>query len=108
MSLTLNAGNGTLILSGSDDYSGGTNVAAGTLVVTSVHGLPPGGSLSIGDGAASLFGSPLQAGSLAGSHGNLPADSGRRAGRSGAEYAGPLVGGRVRPDGGEEGERAKS
>ena len=108
LSLTLNAGNGTLILSGSDDYSGGTNVAAGTLVVTSVERLAARRQpehrhrrrIALRQSAA---------GRLAGRFdGNLPADSGRPAGRSGAEYAGPLVGGRVRPDGGEEGERAKS
>jgi len=35
LSLTMTASNGTLILSGSDTYTGGTIVTAGTLDVTS-------------------------------------------------------------------------
>ncbi len=53
MSLTLSASNGTLILSGSSNYSGGTFVSDGTLVVTNPAALPDGGSITVGD--ASFF-----------------------------------------------------
>ena len=43
---------GTLILSGSDGYTGGTFVTAGTLEVTTVAALPGGSSLTIGANAA--------------------------------------------------------
>ncbi len=49
---------GTLILSGSNGYTGGTFVNAGTLVVENPTALPNGSSLTVGAGAASLFGSP--------------------------------------------------
>ena len=41
-SLTMSGTDGTLILSGSNNYSGGTNVDAGTLIVTSPAALPDG------------------------------------------------------------------
>ena len=47
-SLTMSASNGTLILSGSDNYTGGTLVTAGTLGITSPHALPRGRSLMVG------------------------------------------------------------
>jgi autotransporter-associated beta strand protein len=46
---------GTLILSGSNGYTGGTFVKAGTLVVENPNGIPNGSSLTVGAGAASLF-----------------------------------------------------
>ncbi len=46
---------GTLILSGSNGYTGGTFVNAGTLVVQQPNGLPNGSSLTVGAGAAALF-----------------------------------------------------
>jgi autotransporter-associated beta strand protein len=46
---------GTLILSGSNGYTGGTVVNAGTLVVENANGIPNGSSLTVGAGAASLF-----------------------------------------------------
>ena len=49
---------GTLILSGSNGYTGGTFVNAGTLVVENPNGIPNGSSLTVGAGAASLFASP--------------------------------------------------
>ncbi len=49
---------GTLILSGSNGYTGGTDVNAGTLVVQNPNGIPNGSSLTVGAGAATLFGSP--------------------------------------------------
>lgn len=52
--LTMN-GPGTLILSGSDNYSGGTTVDAGTLILTSNTALPPGSNLTIGAGGTLIF-----------------------------------------------------
>jgi autotransporter-associated beta strand protein len=52
-SLTLQGG-GRLILGGANSYTGGTIVAAGTLVVSSAGALP-GGSLLVGAGAGLLF-----------------------------------------------------
>ncbi len=46
---------GTLILSGSNGYTGGTFVKAGTLVVENPNGIPNGSRLTVGAGAASLF-----------------------------------------------------
>ena len=48
-------GNGTLILSGSDTYSGGTSVDAGTLEVLSASALPKGTSLTVGAAAHFRF-----------------------------------------------------
>ncbi len=53
LSLTLSASNGTLILSASNNYTGGTFVEAGTLIVTNSEALPDGSSLIVGN--ASLF-----------------------------------------------------
>jgi autotransporter-associated beta strand protein len=60
-SLTMIASNGTLILSGSDNYTGGTNVGAGIVEMTNADALPAGSSLTIGANASSLFGAALQA-----------------------------------------------
>ena len=54
-SLTLNAPGGTLILSGTDSYSGGTNVEAGTLIVASNSALLDGSSLTVGAGGVFVF-----------------------------------------------------
>ncbi len=60
-SLTLTGG-GELVLSGSNSYSGGTIVEAGTLIVTNNEGLADGSSLTVGDPALlALFGSVLPA-----------------------------------------------
>jgi autotransporter-associated beta strand protein/probable HAF family extracellular repeat protein len=48
-------GGGELILSGSNDYTGGTTVSAGTLCVTDTVALPSGTSLTVGAGGAALF-----------------------------------------------------
>ena len=53
--LTMNGTGGTLILSGSNTYSGGTEVLAGTLIATSNQSLPAGGSLTIGAGGMFHF-----------------------------------------------------
>ena len=48
-------GPGTLVLSGTNSYSGGTAVTAGTLIVTSAAGLPGGTSLTVGAGGIFVF-----------------------------------------------------
>ena len=48
-SLTLSGG-GTLILAGSDSYSGGTTVDAGTLILASTTAFPRGSKMAIGAG----------------------------------------------------------
>ena len=57
-------GGGTLILSGTDTYTGGTNVEAGRLIATSNAALPDGSSLTVGAGGVFIF-DPSQAGSPA-------------------------------------------
>ena len=54
-SLTLSGG-GELILSGSNTYTGGTDVVGGTLVVASPTALADGTSLTVGANATSFFG----------------------------------------------------
>jgi len=49
------AGNGTLMLSGTNTYSGGTTVAAGALIVTNSYSLPDGHSLIVGAGGVLIF-----------------------------------------------------
>jgi len=51
----LKNGTGTLILSGSNSYTGGTNVLAGILAVTNSHALPDNHSLTIGAGGTLIF-----------------------------------------------------
>ena len=51
---------GTLALSGSDNYSGGTYVEGGMLIVAADNALLDGSSLFVGADAASIFG-PLEA-----------------------------------------------
>ena len=58
-SLTL-CGPGTLVLSGSNTYTGGTIVSAGTLEIDNPEALAPGSSLIVGECAASLFGDASQ------------------------------------------------
>ena len=53
--LTL-SGNGELILSGTDSYSGGTTVGGGTLDVLDSAALPDGSALTVGSGATLIFG----------------------------------------------------
>ena len=48
-------GPGTLVLSGTNSYSGGTAVNAGTLVVTGSSALPSGTALSVGAGGVLVF-----------------------------------------------------
>ena len=55
-SLTMSASDGTLILSGSDNYTGGTIVSVGTLEVTNPEAIQSGTSLMVGAEAESIFG----------------------------------------------------
>ena len=54
---------GTLILSGTENYEGGTYVKAGTLIVASALGLPDGSGLTAGSVAVMMF-DPSQAASV--------------------------------------------
>ncbi len=49
-SLTL-SGNGTLILNGSNNYSGGTTVSGGVLEFTNTNSMPAVGTVTIASGA---------------------------------------------------------
>jgi fibronectin-binding autotransporter adhesin len=49
------SGPGRLILSGSNDYTGGTHVNSGTLNVSAADAIPDGSSLTVGQGASALF-----------------------------------------------------
>ena len=75
---------GTLILTGSDGYTGGTFVNAGTLLVQNPNAIPQGSSLSVGAGAASLFAGTMHPWSAAGGvvpgGGDVAAASGNSAG----------------------------
>ena len=51
----IKTGGGTLILAGSDTYSGGTSVTGGALELGSPAALPSGGALSVGADAALIF-----------------------------------------------------
>ena len=53
-SLTI-SGPGALILSGSDNYGGGTIVDAGTLIATNSNAILDGTSLTVGAGGAFIF-----------------------------------------------------
>ena len=55
-------GPGILVLSGSNSYTGGTNVDAGTLIAVSGTALPDGTSLTVGAGGTFIF-DPSAAGS---------------------------------------------
>lgn len=52
---------GTLVLSGGNEYTGGTVVSAGILQVAAANGLPPGGSLTIDAGGTVVLSSGLAA-----------------------------------------------
>jgi autotransporter-associated beta strand protein len=54
LSLTMDAFTGTLILSGSDNYGGGTDVVAGTLIVTNPGAIADGSDLDVGTGMLAL------------------------------------------------------
>jgi autotransporter-associated beta strand protein len=60
-------GSGTLVLSGTNTYSGGTIVDQGTLQITSLAALSSGTSITIGSGATFVLGSNLGAAQAAAS-----------------------------------------
>ena len=71
-SLTLAGdGSGQLILSGSNNYGGGTTVGAGTLIVNNSAALPDGSSLTVGAGGTFIF-DPSMAGAPAVALDSLP------------------------------------
>ncbi len=55
LTLTSADGTGTLILSGSNTYGGGTDVASGTLIAMNSASIPSGSSLIVGSGGAFTF-----------------------------------------------------
>ena len=57
-------GCGELILSGTNSYSGGTMVNAGTLIVINNYSLPGGDSLTVGAGGTLIFDRSLGASSV--------------------------------------------
>ncbi|MEI6871718.1 MAG: autotransporter-associated beta strand repeat-containing protein, partial [Verrucomicrobiota bacterium] len=61
------AGNGTLILSGTNTYSGATNVLAGTLVINGPNALPAGSALFAATGSTILLQNGAQLQSFTGS-----------------------------------------
>ena len=64
-SLTLEGdGTGTLVLSGTNTFGGGTNVNAGTLIVTTNTALLDGSSLTVGAGGTFIFDPAASASSL--------------------------------------------
>jgi autotransporter-associated beta strand protein len=56
------SGGGTLILAGSDTYTGGTTVAGGVLELVSPAALPDGAALTVGADAALIFDASLLSG----------------------------------------------
>ena len=54
-SLTMNGAGGTLILSGTDTFTGGVVVNAGTLILASATALRDGSSLTVGAGGTMIF-----------------------------------------------------
>jgi len=72
--LTLSGG-GLLVLSGSNSYSGGTFVDAGTLVVNNSEALPDGSSLIVGSAASLAFGIAISAAPAAGNAQAVPEPS---------------------------------
>jgi autotransporter-associated beta strand protein len=58
-SLTMSGSGGTLVLSGTDTYSGGTIVTAGTLIAASENAIANGTNLTVGTGAPVAFTPPI-------------------------------------------------
>ncbi|MFZ5783588.1 MAG: autotransporter domain-containing protein [Pseudomonadota bacterium] len=69
-SLTLQGG-GTLILAGTNSYSGGTTVTAGTLQLGSASAFPSGGALTVNGGTFALGNNSVTVGALSGSGGAI-------------------------------------
>jgi fibronectin-binding autotransporter adhesin len=61
----INYSNAVVVLSGTNTYTGGTSVSAGTLVVTASTALPSGGSLTVGAGGTLIFNSAAVAAPVA-------------------------------------------
>jgi probable HAF family extracellular repeat protein/autotransporter-associated beta strand protein len=68
-SRALTLSGGTLVLAGSNSYSGGTDVADGTLIVANPSALAGETSLTVGDGAGSMFSALLPTAALPASGG---------------------------------------
>ena len=68
----MNGSGGGLILSGSDSYSGGTIVSAGTLAATTAAAIPANQSLTISAGGTFIFDPLATASSLAASQAASP------------------------------------
>ncbi len=68
----IKAGSGTLVLSGTNTYSGGTDVTGGKVIVTSSYGLLSGSDLIVGANAATVFGTVESAGLAAESPSSTP------------------------------------
>ena len=71
-SLTMSGSGGGLILSGSDSYTGGTIVSAGTLAATAAAAIPYNQSLTISAGGTFIFDPLATASSLASSQAASP------------------------------------
>ena len=56
------AGSGTLVLAGSDTYTGGTDVEGGTLVAMNSNAIPYGSALTVGTYGTVVFGDPAGVG----------------------------------------------
>jgi autotransporter-associated beta strand protein len=60
VSALLMTGPGTMVLTGSNNYTGGTIVNGGTMIVTTLHGISDGTNLSVGDPALlAMFPAPI-------------------------------------------------
>ena len=83
-SLTMNGSGGGLILSGSDSYTGGTIVSAGTLAATTAAAIPYDYSLTISAGGTFIFDPLATASSLVTSRPCRPMRPTRRSRHRGA------------------------
>ena len=57
-------GGGTLVLSGSNTFTGGIDVQSGSLILTNAYGLEDGSSLTVGAGGTFIFDPSASASSL--------------------------------------------
>jgi len=89
--LTMDGDGGTLLLSGSNNYSGGTFVFGGTLVATGRYALPDGMSLTVGGSDTLLFLSPVAGGSAVPGQTSEPPATAGASGMSAVPEPGTLV-----------------